>query len=114
MAKTREKIIEEIMKEAASDGEPVTREEAEEMADMEIKARGIKIYNQSESPRKKATRERKVDEVKKEILMAVKESLENELDIDEVEMKNEVELNFKYGDGEFSLKLTRHRPKKDA
>ena len=31
----REKLIAEIMAEAEKDGEPVTREEAEEMADME-------------------------------------------------------------------------------
>ena len=34
----KEKLIQSIMKECAQDGEPVTREEAEEMAEMEIKA----------------------------------------------------------------------------
>ena len=38
----KEKLILEIMKEAEADGEPLTREEAEEVAEMEIKAKGIK------------------------------------------------------------------------
>ena len=41
----KEKLILEIMKEAEADGEPVSREEAEEMANMELKAKGIKDYN---------------------------------------------------------------------
>ena len=40
----KEKLIARIMKECEQDGEPVTREEAEEMAEMEIKAGGIKRY----------------------------------------------------------------------
>jgi len=35
----KEKLITKIMKECEQDGEPVTREEAEGMAEMEIKAR---------------------------------------------------------------------------
>lgn len=35
----REKLILEIMAEAEKDGEPVTRAEAEEMADMELGAK---------------------------------------------------------------------------
>ena len=44
----KEKLIEQIMKECEADGEPITREEAEEMAEMEIKAKGIKNYTQAE------------------------------------------------------------------
>ena len=40
----KEKIIAKIMQECEADGEPVTREEAEEMAEMEIKAKGLKNY----------------------------------------------------------------------
>ena len=35
----KEKLIIKIMKEFEADGEPVTREEAEEIADLEIKAK---------------------------------------------------------------------------
>ena len=52
----KEKIIARIMKECKADGEPVTRAEAEEMAEMEIKANGLKNYTQAtveKKPRKK-------------------------------------------------------------
>ena len=65
----KEKLILEIMKEAEADGEPLTREEAEEVAEMEIKAKGIKRYEKAETATSaKKTRERKVDEDKKAIL----------------------------------------------
>lgn len=68
----REKLIKQIMEEAEADGEPVTRSEAEEMADMEIKAKGIKNYAQAETVKtEKRVRERKVDLDKKAILEIV-------------------------------------------
>ena len=94
------------MKECEADGEPITREEAEEMAEMEIKAKGLKHYEQSEKPRKEPTRERKVDTDKLEILKRVKCLLEDYGY--EVELEKEVALHF----GEYTLKLTRHRPQK--
>lgn len=94
------------MKECEADGEPITREEAEEMAEMEIKAKDLKHYEQSEKPRKKPTRERKVDTDKLEILKRVKCLLEDYGY--EVELEKEVALHF----GEYTLKLTRHRPQK--
>ena len=94
------------MKECEADGEPITREEAEEMAEMEIKAKGLKHYEQSEKPRKKPTKERKVDTDKLEILKRVKCLLEDYGY--EVELEKEVALHF----GEYTLKLTRHRPQK--
>ena len=102
----KEKLILQIMKEWEADGEPITREEAEEMAEMEIKAKGLKHYEQSEKPRKKPTRERKVDTDKLEILKRVKCLLEDYGY--EVELEKEVALHF----GEYTLKLTRHRPQK--
>ena len=102
----KEKLILQIMKECEADGEPIPREEAEEMAEMEIKAKGLKHYEQSEKPRKKPTRERKVDTDKLEILKRVKCLLEDYGY--EVELEKEVALHF----GEYTLKLTRHRPQK--
>lgn len=102
----KEKLILQIMKECEADGEPITREEAEEMAEMEIKAKGLKHYEQSEKPRKKPTRERKIDTDKLEILKRVKCLLEGYGY--KVELEKEVALHF----GEYTLKLTRHRPQK--
>ena len=110
---TKEKLIEKIMKECEQDGEPVTREEAEEMAEMEIKANGIKRYEKSDKPRKAVKKERKVDETKKRILMDCKVLLEG-LGAEIVSVKTETEISFTFEDEEYGLKLTKHRPKKDT
>jgi hypothetical protein len=56
----KEKLIKSIMKDLEC-----TREEAEEVAEMEIKAKGIKRYEKAEEAKPRKPRERKVDEVKK-------------------------------------------------
>ena len=109
----KEKLINSIMKEAEADGEPVTREEAEEMAEMEIKANtDIKRYEQSEKPRKKAEKVRKVDEEKKVLLQNVKDTLED-LGAKILYIKTETEVTFAYNGNDYTVKLTKHRlPKK--
>ena len=107
----KEKMILQIMEECEKEGEPVTREEAEEMAEMEIKANGIKRYEKSDKPRKKTTRERKVDETKKKILLGCKCFIEG-LGGVVVSIKTETEVKFSFEGEEYTLKLTKHRPKK--
>ena len=107
----KEKMILQIMKECEKEGEPVTREEAEEMAEMEIKANGIKRYEKSDKPRKKTTKERKVDETKKKILLGCKCFIEG-LGGVVVSIKTETEVKFTFKGEEYTLKLTKHRPKK--
>ena len=105
-----DKLVDKIMKEFASDGEPVTREEAEEIARLEIKAKANdKRYEQSK-PEKKAPRERKVDEVKKYLFEVVVSALEGE--VENGSMKNEVEYSFDYKGERYTFKLTKHRPAK--
>ena len=107
---TKEKLIETIMNECAKDGEPVTREEAEEMAEMEIKANDFKHYEKSDKPRKKATRERKVDEDKKYLLNLIIGSINAETCIKNV--KNETEFSFEFGEDDYTVKLIKHRKNK--
>ena len=57
-----EKLVNQIMAETEADGEPVTREEAEEMAKMELGAKEIKNNKQRDKPKQ----ERKQKEKKKE------------------------------------------------
>ena len=95
----KEKMILQIMEECEKEGEPVTREEAEEMAEMEIKANGIKRYEKSDKPRKKTTRERKVDETKKKILLGCKCFIEG-LGGVVVSIKTETEVKFTFEDEE--------------
>lgn len=109
----KEKLIEQIMKEMAEDGEPVTREEAEEMAKMEIKAKGIKNYTQSTVEKKpKKTRERKIDEEKAKILEFAKKGLTLMMNSATITVENETKLHFNYNGTEYTLNLIKHRPPK--
>ena len=108
---TLEKLTAKIMKECEADGEPVTREEAEEMAKMELKASGNRHYEQSEKPRKAIKKERKVDETKKRLLADCRVLLEG-LGAQTLSVKTETEISFLFGGDEYSLKLVKHRPKK--
>ena len=108
----KEKLIKSIMKEAEADGEPVTREEAEEMAEMEIKAgTDLKRYEQSEKPRKKAEKVRKIDLDKRHLLTQISNCI-SELGGCNLSMKNEVEVSFAYNGNDYTIKLTKHRPPK--
>lgn len=113
MSKTLEQLAEEIYKEALEDGEEVTMDEAREMAEMEIKAKGLKNYTQSEVERKpRKQKERKVDEEKKRILSEIKDLLE-QLGAVEAEIKTETEISFSLSGNAYTVKLTKHRPKKN-
>ena len=108
---TLEKLTEKIMKECEADGEPVTKEEAREMAEMELKASGNRHYEQSEKPRKVVKKERKVDETKKRLLTDCRVLLEG-LGAQTLSVKTETEIVFLFNGDEYSLKLVKHRPKK--
>jgi len=60
-----EKLVSEIMAECAKDGEPITREDAEQMAQMELGAKEIKNYTQAENT-KKAPKKPKVVHISQE------------------------------------------------
>lgn len=105
-----EKLVLSIMKDAEKDGEPVTREEAEEMAKMELGAKSLTRYEQKE-PTKKANRVRKVDEEKKYILENVKNLL-MKISATNVFTKTETEISFAYGENEYTFKLIKHRKEK--
>ena len=109
----KEKIIARIMKECEADGEPVTREEAEEMAEMEIKADGIKNYTQSDVEKKpKKKREVKKDPTKISFLHYLEEWLTNSSVSDITVVNEQREISFKIENDTYSLVLTKHRQKK--
>ena len=74
--------------------------------------KGPRRYEQSEKPRKKAEKVRKIDENKAEILGLIQKSLENHPDIVITGHKTETELYFEYENEKYTIKLTKHRPKK--
>lgn len=111
----KEKLIAEIMAEAEKDGEPVTREEAEEMAEMEIGAKEIKNYAQSTpttEKKERKPRERKVYPDKKFILDLIENPLLKGLRVEDVVRKTETEIAFTYKGERYSIRLIKHRPEK--
>lgn len=108
---TKEQLVTQIIEQCKKDGEPVTKEEAEEMAEMEIKANGIKRYEKSATKRKPAKRERKVDTTKKRLLTDCRVLLEG-LGANIINVKTETEITFSFEDCEYSLKLIKHRKSK--
>jgi len=109
----REKLIEKIMAECAADGEPITKEEAAEMADMEIKANGLKNYTQAEVEKKpKKKREVKKDATKVTFIHYLEEWLLT-TSVEDVTIVNEQkEITFRINGEDYSLSLIKHRPKK--
>ena len=106
-----EKLVLEIMAEAEKDGEPVTRAEAEQMAKMEIGAKGVKHEAKATKPKApRKPKERKVDEIKKMLLDRIAEVLADEVKI--TGRKTETEIGFTYKGECYTLKLTKHRNKK--
>lgn len=102
-----EKLVKSIMAECEKDGEPVTREEAEEMAKMELGAKDIKNYTQATNEKKKGTRERKIDEGKKALLEILRKALEESGITATAE--NEVKLHFTFDNAKYTVTLTKHR-----
>lgn len=101
----KEKLIKSIMKDLEC-----TRKEAEEVAEMEIKAKGIKRYEKAEETKPRKPRERKVDETKKELIEYLEKALGMIVNVDNV--KNESEISFTFKNELFTLKLIKHRPPK--
>lgn len=67
------------------------------------------MHASSDKTRKTSTKERKVDEEKKQILITVADALQEF----SPKINKETEINFVIGENSFTLKLTRHRnPKK--
>lgn len=103
----KEKLILEIMRQCAEDGEPVSREDAEEMAEMELKDKSHRRYELSQ-PRKQTTREKKIDMEKVEIIKKIYNFLLTNGAEDAIIINEQREIGF----GDYSITLTKHRKKK--
>lgn len=69
-------------------------------------------YEQGTAPRKKVKKERKVDYNKADLLQIIKDAFLNEPELTVTGQKTETELYFTYYNEEYTVKLTKHRPKK--
>lgn len=73
---------------------------------------GKRHYEKSDKPRKKTEKVRKIDFEKGYLLEIMRKALENEAKIDNFWVKTETELYFSYNGNNYTVKLTKHRPKK--
>lgn len=111
MTKELEKLAEEIFFECYRAGEPVTGEEAMEMAKMELGEKEVKRYEKSDTPKKKAERERKVDPIKADLADRFIVAIEN-YGGTVLPLKTETEIHFQLGEDNYSLKIIKHRAPK--
>lgn len=117
-----ETLATEIMNEFAKDNDPITIEEAREMAEMELKEKANRRYEKADAPRKKAERKKKEDPIKREIISTLAQNLtrvviDNESDpleipSDIIIANPEKEITFTLKSESYSVTLTKHRPKK--
>lgn len=106
-------LAQEIFNECMKDGEPVTIDEALEMARMELGAKEIKNYTQSiEKSQKKEKKVRtvKISDEKVQIFSEIVEFLKENYEIS-VETENKLLKIYKNG-REFKLNLSETRQKK--
>ena len=103
-----DKLVNQIMADAEKDGEPVTREEALEMARMEIKANEGKRHYEKSINSEKKKRIVKKDPEKIAIIANVCEYLKMQ-GYDAIITNDTRQIDF----GLFSLTLVKHKPKKD-
>ena len=119
-----ETLATEIMNEFSKDNDPITIEEAREMAEMELKEKANRRYEKADAPRKKAERKKKEDPIKREIISTLAQNLtrvviDNESDpleipSDIVITNPEKEITFTLKGENYSVTLTKHRPKKQG
>lgn len=90
------------------DHDYIDNAEAEAMTE---KAKQNRRYEKSDTPRKKSTRERKVDAEKGGLLTAIKTAVEA-FGGAVSSVKNEAEFSFTFNGNSYTVKLVKHRPPK--
>ena len=93
------------------DNDYTTNEVVEELSEKAKK--NIKRYEKSDKKRKSTPKERKVDEEKKAFLSGFKIFAEGKGGI-VTAVKNEAEFSFTYGENAYTVKLVKHRAKKEG
>ena len=107
---TLELTKEEAIQTWLDDNDYTTNEVVEELTAKAKKE--IKRYEKSDKTRKAVTKERKVDEEKKAFLDGFRVFAEGKGGV-VTNIKNEAEFSFTFNGTEYSVKLIKHRAKKD-
>lgn len=106
-----EKLIKKIMAECEADGEPVTEEEAREMAEMEIKSKRLKNYTATEKNRKSAKKPRTINtsDEKKLLFQTILANLQESFG-ENVEILNENKaISVQIADKKFKIDIIQNR-----
>lgn len=103
-----ERLAKQIMREAAADGEPVTEEEALEMAKMEMGAKGA--VDKLKPTEKRTRKPTPPDEEKVEIIKKLYDFLLTSGEESATIVNVQREISFR----EYSIQLIKHRPKKEG
>ena len=113
-----EKLAQQIFNECKADGEPVTMEEAMEMASMELGAKEIKNYTQSAEKKLERTRKPKtvkISDEKMALFQSILTNLENcpLVKSENVQILKENKLiSVQIGEKIFKIDLIEQRPSK--
>lgn len=105
--------FEEAMQLVEDDAEDFIGDEGEKMT---AKAKEVTASDKTQSDaakKKRKPKERKVDEEKGFILRTLSETVED-IGAEFLSLKTETELSFIYNDNSYTLKLTKHRLKKEV
>ena len=105
---TLEKLAKQIFDECSKEGEPVTMEEAQEMAQMEINAKGIKVGARATEPKVEKERVRKENPTKEMVIREIVALLPKFAE--DIEILNVGKLiSFRIGEEKYEIDLKQKR-----
>ena len=111
---TLEKLAEQILDECDKEGEPITIEEAQEMAQMEINAKDIKIGARATEPKAKKEKKQRITQVSAEkmaLFSLIWEGLSNFYGKNAQISKQNKEISVQIGEKSFKIDIVEHRKK---
>ena len=111
---TLEKLAKQIFDECAKEGEPITMEEAQEMAQMEINAKGIKIGARATESKAKEEKKQRIAQVSAEkmaLFSLIWEGLFNYYGENAQISKQNKEISVQIGGKSFKIDIVEHRKK---
>jgi len=104
-----EKLMQEIMRDAEKENEPLTREDAEEIAKMELKAKKIKRYEGTKQKKKQnKPKNVKVSDEKQELFNKILTFLQENYENVDIINKNKL-ISVKIDDKKFKIDLIQQR-----
>ena len=110
---TLEKLAKQIFDECAKEGEPITMEEAQEMAQMEINAKGIKVGARAIEPKAEKEKKQRIAQVsqeKQDLFSLIWEVLSNYYENCEILTNNKL-ISVQIGEKTFKIDIIEQRKK---